>query len=206
MADFSFRTDNNTIGHLSSSGVGLYGSSFLASVRVGEYQNRTFITNSTGTNQGPEGDNVKYVSAPSGILAQAGSGIPLLSIPNAQATVEITFTHSTAVQVNNVKCYFYDRVNKNNNPSGVTVRAAEVIHPDPVQNNNGSGDASWITVGGSGSVLDLAPSPGVSGLYAGNGSNSTRPDTTHNWYVAVSASPDTIGTKLFAMLVECEYF
>jgi hypothetical protein len=80
MATISFYTDGNQIG--GGSGLGFYGDAgFGASVAVGAYQGRTFITNSTGTAQGPQGDNIKYVNPGSGILGAVGSGIGIDAIP-----------------------------------------------------------------------------------------------------------------------------
>lgn len=195
-----------TIQDLAGSGLGFYGDSgFAASVKVGFWQGRTFITNSAGTTQGPEVDNVKYLNAGSGILGQAGSGIALTCVPNYQATLNIRSTNDTAVQVMNGLVYIYDRVSINNSPSGVSCAVAEIIHPNTTQGNSGSGDTTWAFPAGTGVTLSLSPSPGVSGLYAGNGSNSTKTDTQHDHYLAISASPNTIGSKTFGLYVDVEY-
>lgn len=218
MATLSFFAGNDfTINNLSGSGLGLYSDTgFGGSVLVGEYNGRTFITNSAGTTQGSEVDNIKYNNAQSGIIGQVGSGINILAIPNYQATMKIQFSHASAVTVQNTKIRAYDRSSINNVPSGVLVKIAELIHPWTTQTPLGSGDNQWIgssanpqtgtlTVGGSGLTVTLANSPGISGDHAGDGSNSTWSDTTHEWFVAISASPSTIGSKLFALYVELEY-
>lgn len=199
--------ENFTIQDLSGSGLGFYGSSgFGASVRVGEYQGRTFITNGAGTTQGPEVDNVQYLNVGSGIIGQAGSGIALTCIPNYQATLNIRFTYDTAVRTQNAEFRIYDRSNINNPASGVTTKVAEIIHPGITQANTGSGDTTWLTPGGSGTTVSLAPSPGVSGFYAGNGSNGNWSGTQHDWYLALSASPDSIGSKTsFGGYFQLEY-
>jgi hypothetical protein len=206
------------IPNTSGSGLGFYGDSgFGASVLVSTFQGRTFITSSAGTSQGAEVDNVKYLNVGSGIIGQAGSGTHIKAIPNYLATVNIRFTHASAIKVQNAKMRMYDRSNINNVPSGVTVRAAELIHPGITQVAEGSGDNVWIgttnnpqtglpSVGGSGLYVDLANSPGVSGLHAGNGSDSLRTDTRHDWFCCLSASPDSVGSKSqFALYVELEY-
>jgi hypothetical protein len=195
------------IADLAGSGLGFYGDAgFGASVRVGEYQGRTFITNSNGTTHGPEVNNVKFLNIGSGILGQTGSGVALRAIPNHQATLNLRVVSNTPIRVPTARLRAYDRVNENRSPSGVTTRVAQIIHPDINQVANGSGDSTWWTPGGSGVVVPLAPSPGVSGLFAGNGNNSTRPDTQHDWYCAISASPDSIGSKQqYGLWVEIEY-
>lgn len=196
----------NQIQDLSGSGLGFYGDDgFATNVRVGYHQGRTFITNSAGTTQGPEANNTKYLNAGSGILGQTGTGIALTAIPNYQCPLRIRFTNDTAVRVQNAELRAYDRTNPNNPPSGVTCKVAEIIHPDTVQNNNGSGDTTWYTPAGSSVVVPLANSPGPSGLYAGNGSNSNHSDTTHDWHVAWSSSPDNIGSKYFGAYISVEY-
>ncbi len=192
--------------NLNGSGLGFYGPGFANSVNVGEYQQTTFITNGNGTDQGAQVHNIRYLNGASGIIDSATSGVFLTQVPNYLATGNIRFTHSTAVLTQNVKVYIYDRSNINNNASGVTTKFAEVIHPDTVQNNNGSGDTTWLTPNGSGVVVTMAPSPGISGLYAGNGSNSLRGDTRHDWYFAISASPDSVGAKTqYGLWCQLEY-
>jgi hypothetical protein len=187
---------NFAIQNLSGSGLGFYGDAgFGASVQVGAWQGHTFITDGAGVNQGPEVNNVKYLNAGSGILGQSGSGVALTAIPNYQATLNVRFTYDTPVKVQNAQLFIYDRVNPNNPASGVTTAVAEVIHPAPTQTNNGSGNTTWTFPAGSGTVLALSNSPGTSGLYAGNGSNSLWTDTQHDFYLCLSASPLSIGSK-----------
>jgi hypothetical protein len=97
----------------------------------------------------------------------------------------------------------YDRSNINNDPSGVTCKVAEIIHPGDTQIPEGSGDTSWITAHGSAVVVDLVASPGISGL-SPNGPETTQTD--HDWYLAISASPDSIGSKTqFGLYCSLEY-
>ncbi len=208
MADLRFYAGEDfSIDDLSGSGLGFYGDGgFAFTVSVSSWQGRTFITNSNCTTQGAEVDNIKYLNLGSGIIGQTGSGVGLTVIPNYLATLNIRFTHSSAVQVQNPEVRIYDRSNVNNPASGVTCAVAEIIHPSITQTNNGSGDTTWSFLTGSSVTLSLAPSPGVSGHYAGNGSNSTRADTVHDWFLAISASPDSIGSKTqFGLYMSLEY-
>lgn len=190
------------------SGLGFYGAAFSASVAVGAYQQTTFITNSNGTAQGPAADNVKWLNAQSGTVNSATSGINLLAIPNGDATLNIRFSHTSAVQTQNAKLYIYDRLSSSRPASGVTTKVAEIIHPNPAQVPGGSGDNVWHTFSGSiadaSHYMDLVPSPGSGGAW-GNGVGD-RLDMRHDWYVAISASPDTIGSKqYFGLLCSLEY-
>lgn len=188
----------------SGSGLGWFGSAgFGGSITVGSYNDKTYKTNGGGTSQGTEAYNIKRTHPSSGVIGQTGSGLLLTEIPNHQATTNIRFTHSSAVKTTSVKLKAYDRTDPNRAPSGVTVYAADIIHPATAQNNTGSGSASWVQLSGSGSYLDLVASPGTSG-FRPQGSNTS--DTRHDWYVAISVTPDTIGGhSQLGFLVELEY-
>ena len=194
------------INNLAGSGLGFYGTAaFGTSVAVGSWQNRTFITDSNGVIQGPEVNNVTWLNSASGVLGSAGSGIALTAMPNWQATLNIRFTNDTAVKTQNAYVMIYDRVNVNNAASGVTTKAAELIHPYPTQGPGGSGDTSWWTfnTAATGQQMDLVASPGMSGLRP-SGINTT--DIQHDWYIALSASPDSIGSKnAYALYASLEY-
>lgn len=187
---------------IGTSGLGFYGDGgFAASVPVGSFQGRTFVTDSAGVLQGWECNNVKYLSSPSGILGQTGTGIALTAMPNLQASLQPRFISSTAVKTQNVRFQTYDRSSISNNPSGVTVRVAELVHPGVSQTNNGSGSTTWSSPLGT-SYMQLTASPGLSG-FRPSGASTT--DTSHFWHLAISVSPDSIGSKLFAGYLSLEY-
>lgn len=205
MAQISFFAGGGSfqINNVSNSGLGFYGSGFGNSVAVGSYQDTTFITNGAGTTQGQQVNNIKYQNVASGIINSASSGVALTAIPNYLATLNVRFTHSSSVKTQNAKGRVYDRSAINNPASGVTCKVAEVIHPDTVQTNNGSGDTTWLTPAGSAIIVDFVSSPGTSGIRP-NGAETT--DVQHDWYAAISASPDSIGSKtMFAWYFEVEY-
>lgn len=204
MAQIDFYAGETTqIDNLSGSGLGFFGGNFGFSVAVGEFQDTTFITDGNGVNQGPQVDNIKFQNIGSGIINSASSGDPLTAVPNQLATLNVTFTHGTAVKTQNVEARIYDRALINNDPSGVTTQVAEVIHPNITKVNDGSGDSTWIQAHGSGVTVTLASSPGESGL-SPNGPSTT--DLKHDWYLALSASPDSIGSKTqFGFYVSLEY-
>ena len=200
---------------LGGSGLAFFGDAgFGASVEVGKYQGTTFVSNGNGSIQGAQAQNVKWLNAGSGILGTTGSGIGLQTIPNYQATLNIRFTHSSQVKTQNCEIRVYDRYNINNPASGVTTKVAEIIHPDALQRTYngstlvGSGDSQWITPQGSGVVANFASSPGISGFHAGDGVSaiSTKRSIRHDWYAALSASPDSIGNKTqYGMFFALEY-
>ena len=198
-----FAGEDFAINDLSGSGLGFYGGGFGFSVEVNAWQDATFITNGAGTSEGPQCDNIKWLNAGSGIINGASSGVGLVAIPNYMSTLNVRFTHASAVTTQNAKLRIYDRSDVNNPASGVTTKVAEVIHPDTVQNPNGSGDTTWNTPTGSSVVMDLVASPGMSGQRPNGASTSA---DRHDWYVAMSASPDSIGSKQqFGLYCELEY-
>jgi len=195
-----FYSNNIEIG---GSGIGFFGSAgFGSSVAVGEYQSSTYITNGNGTVQGAEINNVKYVHPSSGL--SGASTLTLRNIPNYKATLNVRFTSTSPVKTQNVQVRIYDRSNINNSPSGVTTKVAEIIHPSTSETGLlGSGSSTWSTLAGSGTILSLANSPGSSGL-SPSGVNTV--DTRHDWYLALSASPDSIGSKTqYGFWIQLEY-
>lgn len=184
------------------SGLGLHGGAFGTSITVNEYNTRTFITNSAGTVEGPEVDNIKWTHANSGIIGNAGSSVALTQIPNYKATLNIRFSHATPVKTINAEARVFDRSNIDAGPTGITFKIAELIHTGSTQVNNGSGDTSWITPSGSSVTVPFVDSPGTSGL---SPSGSLTTDTQHDWYAAISCSPQTAGSKLAALYFSTEY-
>ncbi len=200
-ANIGFYADDNHVINLGGSGIGFYGASFGSSVEVGDYQTTTFVTNGDGTLQGPQINNIQW-SHPSSGSINGSAPVSLLAVPNYLATLNIRFTNDTPVKTQNAKLYLYDRTSISNVPSGVTTKVAEIIHPDIVQNINGSGSSVWETPAGS-SYLACVASPGMSGQRP-NGPDTTV--DTHDWFFAVSGSPDSVGSKeLYGLYFQVEY-
>lgn len=235
MASIAFYAGNTAVNHLSGSGLGFFGGSFGQSVELNTFQSTTFITDGNGSTNGGATNNNKYYSDTLASVQWATPPTGLKYIPNSKATLNIRFTNATAVRTQNCKMRIFDRVNKNHPASGVITRACEFIHPATSTSVEGSGDSVWWgsasstgadaqgaiqgspnpsnrlpagtnTVGGSGIYVPLSQSPGPSGQHAGDGSGNTRQYTQHDWYVGISASPDSIGSKTqYGLYVELEY-
>lgn len=201
MANIAFFGQTSHIQAFNGSGIAFMGSSFGSSVDVAAYQTTSWISNSNGTAQGPQLNNIAWTHPNSGSI-NGGASIAVSGIPNYLATINPRFTHSTAIKTQNVKFRVYDRVSINNDPSGVLCKVAELIHPETSQAVPGSGANSWSTPTGSSNIMSLASSPGLSGL-SPNGPSTT--DMTHDWYLAISASPNSIGSKTFAGYLSLEY-
>jgi hypothetical protein len=207
MATITFRSNEGAVGQIpATSGLGFFGAAgFGASVRINEYQDRTYLTNGNGTTEGPEVDNVKWTHANSGIIGPGASGVSinLLNIPNYQSTLNIRFTHSVSVQTQNGVVQIYDRVDAANPQSGVVCQVAEMIHPELQQSVTGSGDSSWISASGDAVTVPMIDSPGLSGIRPDGGNTS---GTQHDFYLAISASPTSIGSKTnFGLFFSLEY-
>lgn len=206
-----YAQDGASIYNLAGSGLGFYGEGgFGQSVSVGGWSKRSFVTSSGGTLQGPEACNVTVLLdgggtvVPTGcILGQSGSGINLLSVPNYLSTLNIRLTADSAVKTQNAKLRLYNRTSVDANPSGVTTAVCECVHPDTVQNPNGSGGSSWTFVYTTGAnTLNLTSSPGTSGLRP-SGANTI--SARHDWFVNLAASPNITGTHtLYGLWFSCE--
>jgi len=146
-----------TRNNLQGSGLAFYGSSAGSSVQIGEYQDNTYVANSTGSSFSDQAFNVKYVtgSFPSGQTILSGQhgatdSIGLSGIKTFQSTLGIEFGHTTAVKVQNCQLRIYDRSNINNPASGVNTKVAEIV------NHNGFSGATAYANQGSVGVTSAA--------------------------------------------------
>jgi hypothetical protein len=145
MAEITFGTYQAN--NLGGSGIGFYGTTFGASVQVGQYQGRSYITNSNGTVNGGNAKNTKYNHPASGIPEDVASGIPLVRINGSERLLDINFDHSVPVSVQNVQLRIYDRANINYPASGVNTKVAEIV------NFNGLAHATWLGAPGAANTL-----------------------------------------------------
>ena len=235
MASIDFYAGNTSINNLAGSGLGFFGGSFGQSVELNQWQGTTFITDGNGTTDGGAAKNIKYSTDTLAFTPSVVPATGLKYIPNSDATLNVRFVNASDVRTQNVKFRIFDRVNKDHPASGVTTRVAEFIHPQSSYSIEGSGDSIWWgsathagadaqgtqqgspnpsdrlaagtnTVGGSGIIVPLAKSPGPSGFYAGNGSANTGQYKQHDWFLGITASPDSIGSKTqYGLYVSLEY-
>lgn len=160
---------------------GFFGAGFGFSIRVNEYNNTSRVTNDNGTTDFGALPNLRYDTA-SNSGAFVGSELvstELLEVDNTEATLKIKLSTDSPVQCQNSSFRAFDRVNIDNNPSGVTVQACEINKPQT--SFRGSGDQFWTSVAGSGSILSLDDQLLSSGV--------------HVWYVGLSVTPTSIGEK-----------
>lgn len=192
---------------LTTSGVGFYGATFGASVQVSSYQDTTFITNSNGTVNAGQLTNDKYPGNTSGIVINGGTEVQLSTVPVVSGTLNVRFTFDTVVKTQNEYFRIFDRVSANSPASGVTCQVAQLVNGGSgVNQTTGVAEAShngWSALAGSGTVMHLLTSPGSGGL-SPSGVDTT--SVRHDWYVGISATPTSIGSKTsFGAYCELEY-
>ena len=231
------------IDHTQNSGIGFYGSSFGVSVPIGQVQGTTFVTNANGTAQGLALNNTQYANdndnrnqAPGKAVADTigSSPINLNNLPNHLCPLNVRFTHTESVRVQNCKLRIFDRNDINNHASGVITYVYETRHPltshtvsNLAHKAPGRTSDTWVVFDPTLSMVDMAftNSPGISGLntsstdtsldayYAANGISSTNyklgsahTSLRHDWYVALSSEPITIGSKTqYGLYFSVEY-
>lgn len=192
---------------MSSSGLGFFGASFGNSVQVGEYQDSTYITTGNGSVEGPQATNGKYITS-SGASIDGGATVAPSAIAVNSGTMNIRFTFSPAVKTQNCELRIFDRVTITNGAQGVTTQVLQVAQGGSGVTSSGTLEApashtGWVAPSGSGVVVALLSSAGTSGLTP---SGADTQDTRHDWYVCLSASPLSIGSKeSFGLYVQLEY-
>jgi hypothetical protein len=210
--------DGQLIDSAAGSGIGFYGNGFGISVPVGSQQTTTFITNSVGTSEGARLNNTslstKGDSVTQGeVSINSASKINLDRLPNYLCPLNVRFTHSEPVKVQNCRLRIFDRNNISNHASGVVTYIYESRHPSTLQtignlSHRGRVDNSWFEFDPATAMLDMTftNSPGVSGTNTTSQDTnvnlgyltqqgSTHQATRHDWYVALSSEPETVGSK-----------
>lgn len=223
------------INYAAGSGLGFYGAGYGVSVPVGQFQDTTWVTNANGTAVDQYRlNNTKYASSGT-VEANGANAINLYNQPNYYAPLKIRFSHSEAVRVQNARVKIFDRNNIEQHASGVTTQVYEVRHPNLSESASGLTHRAnllqnWFEFdpadGGITGELDyeydLTSSPGLSGMNTSVGETvpssqygytswltqegASHESTIHDWYLNLSASPDSIGSKTdYGLYFTCEY-
>lgn len=210
--------DGELINHSAGSGLGFYGNGFGISVPVGSQQTTTFVTNANGTSEGARLNNTSLITSGTPLTIgtvsiNSASAVNLDRLPNYLCPLNIRFTHSEAVKVQNCKLRIFDRNNINNHASGVVTYVYEARHPATSQSisnlsHRGRIENSWYEFDPVNAMSDMAftSSPGASGKNTNSqdtsptlgylfNEGSLHTSTRHDWYVALSSEPVTIGSK-----------
>lgn len=148
---------------------------FDTAVAVGSYNDTTHVESSVGANDsnGNTPNNNKFISQTGGTGGDSqgdwGDGTEDIDqITDSECTLEINFSHGSAVAITNHILYGYDGSTPATGPVEVDLRLAE------------SGDANWTEAEGSGSALSIGDSAS---------------NTSHDFYILASASPTAVGEK-----------
>lgn len=211
--------EGELINHSAGSGIGFYGSNFGVSVPIGTRQSTTFVTNAVGANQGSQLNNTTMVTSGDSntmgtVSVNGASAINLDRLPNYLCPLNIRFSHSSPVRVQNCKLRIFDRNNIANHASGVVTYVYEARHPSSLQTISNLSHRgrptlnSWYEFDSLDAMTDMqfTASPGVSGTNTNtqdtNASlgwvtqeGSLHAASRHDWYVALSSEPVTVGSK-----------
>tara|TARA_Y100000004_G_C8906110_1_gene408758 strand:+ start:570 stop:1280 length:711 start_codon:yes stop_codon:yes gene_type:complete len=205
---------SNLIDHSAGSGIGFYGSSFGASVPIGSTQTTTFVTNSTGTTQASQLNNTAKTSSTQ-VSVNGADSINLNVLPNYLCPLNVRFTADQNYKVQNCKLRIFDRTNIENHATGVTTHVYEARHPAASQSvanldfHGGASELTWVefTSGVAMADMTFTSSPGMSGTntnsddtdQVGKGwetnDGASHANDRHDWYIALSSSPITVGSK-----------
>ena len=154
---------------------------FDSRIKVDEYNESTHVKTSGGANKSSANTprNNQFVTA-STISVDGAAAVNLNTIENSDAALKINFSDSESVAVEEAKFFSYDGSDTAVAITGLNFRAAEV------------GDTNWTEAEGSASALDLG--------------DKETPATSHDYFIAVSASPTSVGAKTGSYRIELTYF
>ena len=153
---------------------------FNGKITVGSYNDSTHVKASGGTDSSASNSphNSKYLTS-STVSVDGGASTALSGVSTANCPLNINFSDASSVATSSAIFYAYDGTTTTSGPTGVTFYAAE------------QGASSWTNAAGSGSAVSLADQTAA---------------TSHDFYILVSASPDSVGTKsAFSLRVELTY-
>lgn len=143
---------------------------------VGSYNDGTHVRSNAAANDSSANtpNNVKFISQSGGTggdsQADWGDGTEDLdAMTTAEATLKLTVAYDSNITISSAIMYAYDGTTPATAPTGMDVYLAE------------QADTNWTNADGSAAALAL-------------GDKST-PATSHDYYIAVSTKPTTVGVK-----------
>lgn len=181
MASFTYTMQGTAPTTIPSDGVVEFAGAggFGSKVSVNAYQSSMHVRSAANADlsAGNAPKNTKFLT--SGTVDVGGGSVALSSLATSDAPLKVNFAHGAAVITEDALFYAYDGATPADPPDGVDFRAAEI------------GDAAWTEAEGSAAALALDD----------QGSN-----TSHDFFLAVSASPTSVGLKTdFALRLELTY-
>lgn len=159
---------------------------FGQAITVSQYQDTTHVESSVGADDssGNTPKNSKFISATGGTggdgQVDIGAGtVDLDTIATGNCPLKINFSDASSVITTDAIFYAYDGTTTTAVPTGITFQAAE------------QGDANWTNAEGSAAAVTIT--------------NDTT-GTSHDYYLLVSASPESVGLKTaFKLRIELTY-
>lgn len=149
--------------------------SFNGPVYVGEWNDSTHVKTDAGTDKSSANtpNNNKFISQDGGggggSQADWGDGTEDLDqITSAEASLKINIADTSAFVVNDAIFFSYDGIDTADPLAGLSVKAAEV------------GDTNFTDAEGNASALSLTDQGSA---------------TSHDYFIVISKSPDTVGLK-----------
>jgi hypothetical protein len=182
MPTFTFNLQGTTPTEIEASDIIQFAApeGFDSKISVGSYNDTTHVKTSADANKssGNTPRNNKFISATE-VSVNGGATKDLDTMTEGEAALKINFEDEASVITEEASFYAYDGVTPATPPVGVNFRAAEV------------GDENWTEAEGSGAALAL--------------DDHLTPATSHDFFIAVSASPTSVGLKVFAVRAELTY-
>lgn len=186
MATFTWTgqgTDNSTNQTIGATDVVRFsGAAWGDNVTVSAYQDSTHVEASGGTHtcSTVHLHNTKYNNATTVSIDGAGAVSLSGSVPATGACpLKINFADASSVVTTGGLFYAYDGSTTTNAPTGVTFQALE------------QSDTSWTNAEGSAAAVTI---------------NDDTASTSHDYYFAISASPESVGEKTaFKLRIELTY-
>lgn len=161
---------------------GFYGAAFNTAVEVSAYQTTTHVENVSNVEQCATYhiNNTKYVDSTHVIINGAASAELAANVPtNAQCPLKLTFADAASVATSAATFWAYDGSTASEVPTGVTFQCGE------------KSDTTWTNAEGSAAALTLTNQGAA---------------TSHDFYIFMSASPESVGVKTaFALEIQLTY-
>jgi hypothetical protein len=160
--------------------IGFYGATWDTAIEVGEYQTTTHVEDDENAHQCTVAhlSNTKYLGAAL-VDINGGGSEDVANILTSECALKINF--ADAASVTTTACTFWadDGATGTAVPTDITFYALE------------QGDAAWTNAEGSAAALTI---------------NDDEASTSHDYYIAISASPEAVGDlEAFRLQIQLTY-
>lgn len=153
---------------------------FGSKITVASFNDTTHVRSSANANDSSANTphNNKFLTSTTVSLNGAGS-TSLSAASTAACALKINFSDASSVATSLAKFFSYDGTTIATAPANITFKAAQ------------QGNSTWVDAEGQGTPVNLADQTA---------------STSHDFFILISASPDTVGLKTaFALRIELTY-